>query len=165
MAVTIRRIRPKETGQAVAMIQGEIYPGLSIAEMGRWKRRGSGKIPYTQFFVAEEDEGLIGVIGWILHDVYGDRIILMQSWVAVKEECRRKGIGKELWQRSLEMVKRYWGRRGKKLAMVFVQTDESNQGSIAFYESIYPSSQKTVIPDAWGSGNGIIFYFQRFGEE
>lgn len=78
---------------------------------------------YNNFWLAVDDDELIGTVGLIAKDsnlTYLKRMI-------VKKEFRKQGLGKKLLDISLDFAREKWFR------LIYAWTVEENLGAIAFY--------------------------------
>ena len=154
----IREIREEKMKDAIDIFKNEIWPETHNKLAKEWVTKGWGEFPYTQYFIAEENGKILAAIAWSIWDMYGKKIILELSAIAVKE--RRKGIGRKILLESLNCVKTYWQERNLNIVAWNVETDESNETARRFYKSFSPS-YVAVFPYVWGEGNetGVAIYF------
>ena len=99
------------------------------------------------FFVAENNKEILGYIVGL----EGFRKITIAS-IAVKENCRRKGMATKLTNHLMEKV------RGK-IKMIELQVRMSNKGAISFYEKmdfIYKGILTSYYPD----GEDAVLYYK-----
>jgi ribosomal protein S18 acetylase RimI-like enzyme len=141
----------------------EIYDETPLNEIKEWIKN-IGNFPYVQHFVAEENNQILGFITWGFFDRYEDKIILEIILMAVKSGFQRKRIGTQLLENSLKEIKRYWLRRGLKVVMIFVDTEEENEIACRFYEKIIKPTQKFLIPNVFTNNRAKIFYFKTIGQ-
>jgi ribosomal protein S18 acetylase RimI-like enzyme len=141
----------------------EIYDEIPLNEIEEWIKN-IGNFPYVQHFVVEENNQILGFITWGFFDRYEDKIILEIILMAVKSGFQRKRIGTQLLENSLKEIKLYWLRRGLKVVMIFVDTEEENEIACRFYEKIIKPTQKFLIPNVFTSNRAKIFYFKNIGQ-
>jgi len=77
-------------------------------------------------FVAEEEDGAIGLVGGIAHDQLPDAAMLISMWVAPAR--RAGGVGRQLVEAIVN-----WAR-GEDKGRVVLNVIEGNDSAIALYE-------------------------------
>ncbi len=170
LIVEIERMKKSELSHVVDIARKEIYPGASKNAMSKWIKsleNFHGRNQYVQWYVAriKASNEIVGFVRWLAYDFdfENKRVILMQSWLAVKGEYQHKGVGTQLIQSSLEDVCKYWRKKGVKPVMVFVETDDTMNVARKFYEKVYENPDSVVIKDVWEPGEGTVFYFKKLG--
>jgi len=158
VAVTIRQMRKEEFEEVARICHEEIYDELSFEWIRDWLR--SYGHPYLQFFVAEKSGKLVGTIAWGVSDRYGDELMWELSFIAVKDDYKRKGIGRRLVVETLEMLKESWDEQGLKSAMMMVEAEKENREASKFYDAVLHPCQKVSVPNVWKKAKGKYFYFK-----
>jgi len=156
----MREMKDAEIEEIAKIARDEVFGELSLEEMEDMLKK-SGEHPYLQHFIAEENGGIVGFIGWSFGDRWDKDITLKISLLAVKRDFQRKGVGKRLIEHSFRLVKAYWQKQGLNIVMLRTETDEANKNAQKFYEKILRPSQKFVVLDVWGPNGGIVFYFKK----
>jgi ribosomal protein S18 acetylase RimI-like enzyme len=158
MTVKIREAKEEEIEEIAEICRDEIYDELPLEWVMDWLK--SYKYPYLQFFVAEKDGRLVGFSGWSLYDRYGSQLMWELSFIAVKDDYKRKGIGRKLIWEALEEVRRNWQVKGLRSVMMVTETEEENEVACKFYDSVLNPCQKEFIPEVWEKEGGKFFYFK-----
>jgi GNAT superfamily N-acetyltransferase len=94
------------------------------------QRDGFGERPIFEFFVAEDQEAIVGIaLYYTAYSTWKGRTIYLEDLV-VTERLRRSGIGKKLFDIVAEEAKRLGAKRFRW------QVLEWNEPAIAFYKKI-----------------------------
>ncbi|WP_162428265.1 GNAT family N-acetyltransferase [Pontibacter pudoricolor] len=94
------------------------------------QRDGFGERPIFEFFVAEDQEAIVGIaLYYTAYSTWKGRTIYLEDLV-VTERLRRGGIGKKLFDVVAEEAKRLGAKRFRW------QVLEWNEPAIAFYKKI-----------------------------
>lgn len=94
------------------------------------KNDGFGERPIFDFFVAESEEGVVGIaIYYTAYSTWKGKMIFLEDLV-VTERLRRSGIGKKLFEAVLKEAKAVGAKRFKW------QVLDWNEPAIAFYKKI-----------------------------
>jgi GNAT superfamily N-acetyltransferase len=94
------------------------------------QRDGFGEHPIFEFFVAEDQEAIVGIaLYYTAYSTWKGRTIYLEDLV-VTERLRRSGIGKKLFDVVAEEAKRLGAKRFRW------QVLEWNEPAIAFYKKI-----------------------------
>ncbi len=89
---------------------------------------GFGENPIFEFFVAKEQENIIGIaVFYYRYSTWKGKRIYLED-IIVTETCRGKGVGSLLFEAIIEE-----GKRSKSTGMMF-QVLEWNKPSIEFYK-------------------------------
>lgn len=100
-------------------------------------------------FVAEDNHGLIGfVLGTTIEKNHPSRKYGYLTWLGVKPDHARGGVGKALVYRFLESMKEAGVRR------MIVDTDADNTAAIAFFKTLGFANPKKHIYLGMTLGNG-----------
>jgi GNAT superfamily N-acetyltransferase len=158
----VRYARPEELNVIAKIIRDQIYPEISLEEMEEWiKGIGWPSNPYVQWFVLEKEGEIIGAMRWEVYDRYGEKLVLMSSWIAVREGYQKQGYGRYLWQKSKEIVDDYWKSRGCKVKLIFTETEEENLRACAFYRRALGNNLIEVrMQNTWHLENNIVWFFK-----
>lgn len=169
MEIEVKRMKGWQLSQVATIAVKEIrgYHGASVKEMKKWMKalgKPSKFNPYAQWFVAKlkTTTEIIGFIRWEVYDIdfEKNKVMLMQSWLAIKEKYQGRGIGIKLVKTSLKEVTNYWRRRGREPVMIFVEADEREEKARKFYEKVYEQPDVKILKDVWGPSDGTVFYFK-----
>ncbi|WP_018476189.1 GNAT family N-acetyltransferase [Pontibacter roseus] len=99
----------------------------TVDEM-RWD--GFGENPIFRFFVAESEEGIVGIaLYYTAYSTWKGKMIFLEDLV-VTERLRRSGIGRQLFNAVAREAKEVGAKRFKW------QVLEWNEPAIAFYKKI-----------------------------
>ncbi|WP_242926131.1 GNAT family N-acetyltransferase [Pontibacter vulgaris] len=94
------------------------------------QRDGFGEHPIFEFFVAESEEGIVGLsLYYTAYSTWKGKTIYLEDLV-VTERLRRSGIGKKLFDAVAEEAKRVGAKRFRW------QVLEWNEPAIEFYKKI-----------------------------
>ena len=156
MKIKIRIAKENEIDEISELVRDEIFDELSIKEMKEWIR-GSGwpSNPFVWWFVAERKGELVGCFRVAVHDLDCQEVVLLSSWIAIKSQYQHKGIGTQLWQRAIEIVKNYWQKRNKKIVSVITDTGIENKIAQNFYKKL--GFKKVAFLSIWQEGKSIFF--------
>jgi len=161
LEVEIRIARRKDLQKIARIVRDKIYDELPFKNVREWIRGlGWPPSPFVQWFVAEKENEIIGCMRWVVYDRYGNKIILMSSWIAVKEEYQGQEVGSILWQRSKRILEDYWQKKNCEIVMIFTQTEEENTRACNFYRKVLGNLKEVKMPKVWRDGNRIIWFFK-----
>jgi ribosomal protein S18 acetylase RimI-like enzyme len=157
MTVQIRRMEDMDYPVVSRLIQEEIYgENLSPERMEKWIR--SHLPPVLQGFVAEDQGKIVGVVLWILYDLWGKEFSFELSWIAVEEDQQGKGIGKQLLEKSFGMLLEDEEYMGNTPACIILDVDADNESALAFYRGWLRPFREILIQNYWKKG-GVDTYF------
>lgn len=118
----------KEDLQKVAEIGKESFSGLKEKEHAKtWIECNLNAFPRTQYFVAKENNEILGYILWIEKGGFRNESVWELEQIAVKEIHRGKGIASKLIKESLNHIHKYLEERGSRLKLIEVTTSTENQ--------------------------------------
>ena len=168
LTIVFERLNRAEFNQVVDIARKELYKGTSISILRRWMKSLEdfhGRNQFVQWYIARHKESnkIVGFIRWLAYDFdfVAKKVMLMQSWLAVKREFQRKQIGTQLVEFSLSDICNYWRGKGVEPVMLFVEADETAHGARKFYEAVYGNLNSIVLRDVWEPSEGTIFYFKK----
>lgn len=99
-------------------------------DIARMLEDGFGEKPVFEFFVAEEENKLIGLaLYYYSYSTWKGKCIFLEDLI-VTESYRRKGVGKKLFNKVMEKAKETDARR------ISWQVLEWNKPAIQFYKSL-----------------------------
>ena len=158
----VRMAKAEELNIIAEIIRDEVYPDISFVEMREWiKGLGWPPNPYVQWFVLERESEIIGAIRWEVYDRYGEKLVLMSSWFAIKRHYQGQGNGRYLWQKSREIMNEYWKSQGCREVLIFTETEEENSRACDFYRKILRNDLVEVkMRKTWWPKNNIVWFFK-----
>ena len=132
MNITIRNGVKNDLPQVLTLIKelaryenAEDEVSITIDDL---ERDGFGSETYYKFLVAEKDEKIIGLsFYWIRYSTWKGKFLFLEDFV-VKEKYRNKGIGSELFEKTIDVCKSL-GVNG-----MFWQVLDWNKPAIDFYK-------------------------------
>jgi GNAT superfamily N-acetyltransferase len=127
--VRVRAVEKRDASSVARLLDALGYPASTAAARGRLERLQHE--PDTRIFVAESDEGVVGLAGMHVMRVleYDDPVCVMIGLV-VRADQRRKGIG-EILARAVED-----GARARGCGVVVLGSAERRADAHAFYERV-----------------------------
>ncbi|MCD6528291.1 GNAT family N-acetyltransferase, partial [bacterium] len=120
----------------------------------------SYKYPYFQYFVIERKKKIFGFDAWALYDLRNCQTIWELAFIAVKRSYQKRGIGKELFFKSLDILISNCRSRKWSLVGIIVEVDEQNKIACHFYDNILFPCQKFFIREVWDD-EGKFVYFKK----
>lgn len=132
--IEIRRGTVDDLPQVHALIQElaeyERAPQEVTNTLEEMERDGFGENPIYKFFVAENEEGVVGIaLYYTAYSTWKGRMLFLEDLV-VTERLRRAGIGRRLFDAVAQEAKDTGAKRFKW------QVLEWNEPAIAFYKKI-----------------------------
>ncbi len=121
--VIIRRMREQDIEQA-AEVHAAAFPRQTFSK--EWIQCGFGAFPKIQFFVAEHDAQIVGVIFWTEKSGFRKEAIVELEQIAVRPSLHGQGIGTALIQQSLPSVAAKIAERGASVKHLLVNTRADN---------------------------------------
>lgn len=160
--VIVRYAKKTEFPPLAELVRREIWPEQEVELIERWLD-GFGAYPFVHFFVAVDNEEIIGTAIWNVLDLRDGQFSLEISTVAVRAEYRRQGIASDLVRQSLPMIQKAETLCDMTLAVVTVVTEASNEGAVKFYRRFRPFVEQRV-PGYWNGEDGDVVVFYLRGE-
>lgn len=118
----------KDDLNKVSEIAKESFSGLKEKEHAiKWIECNFLAYPRTQYFVAKENNEVLGYILWIEKGGFRKESVWELEQIAVKEVHRGKGIASRLIKESLNHIHNHLNERGSKLKLIEVTTSTENQ--------------------------------------
>ncbi len=111
--------------------------------------------PRIRIFVAQVDEEIVGYIQWIEKSGFRKEVVLELEQIAVLPAWRNQGVGSNLINFSLPLVKEELANRGAVLKHVLVTTRTNNEAQKIYRETLN-ASVVTTIPDLFSSAEVIM---------
>ncbi|MBJ6117765.1 GNAT family N-acetyltransferase [Pontibacter sp. BT310] len=132
--IQIRKGTIEDLPQVLQLIQElaeyEKAPNEVTNTLEDMQRDGFGERPIFEFFVAEDQEAIVGIaLYYTAYSTWKGRTIYLEDLV-VTERLRRSGIGKKLFDVVAEEAKRLGAKRFRW------QVLEWNEPAITFYKKI-----------------------------
>ncbi len=132
--IEIRRGTVDDLPQVHALIQElaeyERAPQEVTNTLEEMERDGFGENPIYKFFVAENEEGVVGIaLYYTAYSTWKGRMLFLEDLV-VTEKLRRAGIGRRLFDAVAQEAKDTGAKRFRW------QVLEWNEPAIAFYKKI-----------------------------
>jgi len=151
----VRRMTKKDI-EDVVEIAALSFHGMRDREKGRkWIECNFNCYPRMQYFIAEEDGRVVGYILWVEKGGFREEAVLELEQIAVRPECRGRGIGTALIKESLEEMKRCLKERGSKLKLVLVTTGVENRAQ-RLYKKTLNAEMECVIKDMFRGDEAIL---------
>jgi ribosomal protein S18 acetylase RimI-like enzyme len=122
-----------ENIKGIAKVLKESY-NIDSVEEGKEVFKGELRKEH-HYIVAEEDEKILGIVTWTIHDLPKHQLAELNR-IAVLPECRGKGVAKLLFDGLIENANEWYKRRGSKLRKLYLLTHESNKRAHKFYEKM-----------------------------
>ena len=117
MIILIRKARYEDLEGIIFDYLG-CFHGMKDKDLVReWVVGNYRGYPRMQYFVAEENNGIVGYILWVEKGGFRKEAVFELEQICVEENYRGKGIGKKLITESLEEIKLYLEDRSSKLKM------------------------------------------------
>ncbi len=149
--LTIREIEEKDL-QAVAKIYSE-EELLPIEDVAMIVKEGL-RSPFVHIFVAEKNKEITAAITWEEYErLPKGKTIFEIGYLAVKKNYQRRGMGKMIFYRSLEMLRQKLKAKGLKIHLIFATT---TRGDIGFYQKL-GMEKSTEVKDFWKKGKNMFF--------
>ena len=110
--------------------------------------------PRIRIYVAQADKEIVGYIQWIEKSGFRKEVVLELEQIAVLTEWRSQGIGSNLINSSLALVKEELALREAVLKHVVVTTRTDNDAQKIYRETLN-ASVESIIPELF-SGDEVI---------
>jgi ribosomal protein S18 acetylase RimI-like enzyme len=139
--INIRTMKPDEI-DAVAEVHC-----LAFARQGHskeWIRCNFNAYPRMQYFVAEDETGVIGYAHWTQKSGFRPNVVLELEQIAVLPDRQGQGIGQRLIEKSLPMVREKLRERGATLKHIIVTTRVDNDAQRLYRKTLGVEVESTI---------------------
>ena len=114
-----------------------------------------GAYPRIRIYVAQADKKIVGYIQWIEKSGFRKEVVLELEQIAVLSNWRGQGIGSNLINSSLALVKEELTQRVAVLKHVVVTTRADNSAQNIYRETLN-ASVETTISDLFSADEVIM---------
>lgn len=137
MNFTVRRMNEVDI-YGVAKLNQECFSGnRDNSEMAAlWISSNFAAYPRMQYFVAEDESGIVGYILWMEKGGFRKEAVLELEQIGVAASQRGKGIGIKLIEESLREIKKFLADQGRRLKLVEVTTGTENEAQRLYKKTL-----------------------------
>lgn len=154
--MNIRRVEEEEI-QSVANVHGAAFGRHKSSE--DWIRCNFNAYPRIQIFAAEKNEGIKGFIMWTQRSGFRENSILELEQIAVHPDNQGEGIGTQLIEESLSVVKDWLAERGSEIQTIIVGTRTDNEAQRLYKKTL--NAEPAAIIEDYASGNELFLVSRR----
>ncbi|MEZ5315468.1 MAG: GNAT family N-acetyltransferase [Chlamydiales bacterium] len=137
----IRRMELSDVA-AVAAVHAQSFSRQLNSE--EWILCNFRAYPRIRIFVAYADNEIVGYIQWTEKSGFRKEVVLELEQIAVLPESRNQGIGSNLINSSLSLVKEELATREAVLKHIIVTTRTDNSAQKIYRETLNASAETTI---------------------
>ncbi len=115
-----------------------------------WLECNLNAFPRFLCFVAESNESIVGYIIWVQKSGFRPEAIVDLEQIAVLSKYHGQGIGRELIEKSLPLVKTQLEKQGSKLNYITVNTRSDNHAQ-QLYKNVLGAEVEAVISNLYSA--------------
>lgn len=120
-----------------------------------WVECNARAFPRVQYYVAERDGQVVGIIQWMQRSGFREQVVLELEQLGVDPAVQGLGIAKALIRDSLPLVRKQIGERGATLKHVMVSTRADNQAR-RLYESVLGAREVATVRDLYSADEVLL---------
>lgn len=156
MSITIQHLKKQEIGKVVK-ITSQSFSGLKEPRKAhQWISCNFRAFPRMQYFVAKEEEEIIGYILWVEKGGFREAAVLELEQIAVAPNCRSRGVGTKLIEESLKVMRTTLKKRNSKLKLIEVTTGTDNRAQ-KLYKKTLGAETEAILKDLFRGDEVIMF--------
>ena len=110
----------------------------------KWIECNFRAYPRMQYFVAEDDTGVLGFIHWTQKSGFRREVVLELEQIAVLPERQHQGIGQRLIEVSIPMVREQLNERGAMIKHLMVTTRADNYAQKLYRKTLGAQIENTI---------------------
>jgi ribosomal protein S18 acetylase RimI-like enzyme len=127
---------------AVSLVHEKVFT-RQTQSLG-WITSNFNAAPRIMYYVAVIDEQIIGYIEWLQKSGFRKEAILELEQIAVLTSHQKKGVGRQLIDESLKMIKEELVQKGQKIKHVIVTTRADNYAKRLYKEALDARVECTI---------------------
>ncbi len=156
MSIKITKMKIRDI-KMMAKIASYSFSGMkNIKDALKWIKCNFNVFPRMQYFVARSGNQVLGYILWTERGGFRKRSVWELEQIAVNQDFRGQGIGKQLIKKSLLEIKKGLKKRGSTLKLIEVTTGVENKAQ-KIYKDVLGAEVECVIKDLFRSDEVIMF--------
>lgn len=154
-AAALPRIREMNADDlvAAAAVHAAAFPRQ--LDSAAWIECNFRAHPRILCFVAELDGAVVGYVEWIQKSGFRTEVVLELEQLAVRPECRGRGIGSALIRESLVRARDELKRRNARIKSVLVTTRTDNRAR-RLYQKVLGAEPRAVIDGLYSADEVIL---------
>jgi ribosomal protein S18 acetylase RimI-like enzyme len=155
--LTIEILLEKDLGR-LSELHRECFPRDSkdTEESLTWLKSNFNASPRFQYYVAKQEEKIVGYILWIELGGFREEAVLELEQIGVSSDHRGKGVGTFLIKESLkDYKKRILGPQGRKLKLIKITTGTENEAQ-GLYKKTLGAEPECIMKDFFSSDELIM---------
>lgn len=137
----------------VAKVHREAFPRQLQSE--QWIKCNFNAYPRILFFVAEDEDVVLGYVQWIEKSGFRKEVVLELEQIAVLPSKQKHGIGSLLISESLKMIKEELSQRDAAIKHVLVSTRIDNEAQ-KLYKKILNAQPEVVISNLFSADEVLM---------
>jgi ribosomal protein S18 acetylase RimI-like enzyme len=137
----------------VAKVHREAFPRQLQSE--QWITCNFNAYPRIRFFVAEDEDTVLGYVQWIEKSGFRKEVVLELEQIAVLPSKQKQGIGSSLISESLKLIKEELNQRNAYIKHVLVSTRTDNEAQ-KLYKKILNAQPEVVISNLFSADEVLM---------
>ncbi|MCF7852428.1 MAG: GNAT family N-acetyltransferase [Simkaniaceae bacterium] len=138
----------------VAKVHQETFPRQTLSK--EWIECNLRSYPRIKYFVAEDEENILGYIQWIEKSGFRKEVVLELEQIAVLPTKQKNGIGSSLIRESLKAIKdELYHQREACIKHILVSTRTDNRAQ-ALYKKILNARPEMVIRELFSADEVLM---------
>ena len=141
MKTRIRKMSGADVN-SVAEIHRLTFPRQGNSE--EWIECNFRAYPRMQYFVAEDDSGIVGFIHWTQKSGFRREVVLELEQIGVLPQRQAQGIGRRLIEQSIPMVREQLNEHGATIKHFMVTTRADNHAQQLYRKTLGAQIESTI---------------------
>ncbi len=137
----------------VSKVHKEVFSRQLHSE--QWITCNFNAYPRIRYFIAENNETILGYIQWIEKSGFRKEVVLELEQIAVLPSQQKRGIGTLLISESLKMIKEELKQRDAIIKHVLVSTRTDNEAQ-KLYKKVLNAQPECVISNLFSADEVVM---------
>jgi ribosomal protein S18 acetylase RimI-like enzyme len=138
---------------SVAEIHRQTFPRQGSSE--KWIECNFRAYPRMQYFVAEDDSGIVGFIHWTQKSGFRREVVLELEQIGVLPQRQAQGIGRRLIEQSIPMVREQLNEHGATIKHFMVTTRSDNYAQKLYHKTL-SARVECIISDLYSADEVLM---------
>lgn len=137
----------------VAKVHREAFPRQLHSE--QWITCNFNAYPRIRFFVAEDEDSILGYVQWIEKSGFRKEVVLELEQIAVLPSEQKHGVGSLLISESLKKIKEELKQRDASIKHILVSTRTDNEAQ-KLYKKVLNAQPEVIIPNLFSADEVLL---------